>query len=47
MGSLLGKVCDIIPLKKQGSSLSTDVLQFESKPHSSTTIRLSLHGDTV
>ena len=38
ISSLLDKLFDIIILKEQCTSLSTDVLQFGFKPHSSTTI---------
>ena len=46
ISSLLGKLFDIIILKEQCTSLSTDVLQFGFKPHSSTTICTSLLRDT-
>ena len=38
ISSLLGKLFDIIILKGQCTSLTTDVLQFGFKPHSSITI---------
>ena len=44
---LLGKLFDIIILKEQSTSLSTDVLQFGFKPHSFTTISTSLLRDTI
>ena len=47
ISSLLGKLFDIIILKEQCTSLSTDVLQFVFKPHSSTTICTSLLCDTI
>ena len=47
INSLLGKLFDIIILKEQYTSLSTDVLQFGFKPHSSTTICTSLLRDTI
>ena len=47
ISSLLGKLFDIIILKEQCTSLSTDVLQFGFKPHSSTTICTSLLRDTI
>ena len=47
ISSLLGKLFDIIILKEQCTSLSTDVLQFGFKPHSSNTICTSLLRDTI
>ena len=47
ISSLLGKLFDIIILKEQYTSLTTDVLQFGFKPHSSTTICTSLLRDTI
>ena len=47
ISSLLGKLFDIIILKEQCTSLSTDVLQFGFKSHSSTTICTSLLCDTI
>ena len=47
IGSLLGKLFDIIILKEQYTGLTTDVLQFGFKPHSSTTICTSLLRDTI
>ena len=47
ISSLLGKLFDIIILKEQYTSLSTDVLQVGFKPHSPTTICTSLLRDTI
>ena len=47
ISSLLGKLFDIMILKVQYTSLTTDVLQFGFKPHSSTTICTSLLRDTI
>ena len=47
ISSLLGKLFDIIILKEQCTSLSTDVLQLGFKPHSSTTICTSLLRVTI
>ena len=47
ISSLLEKLFDIIILKEQCTSLSTDVLQFGFKPHSSTTICIFLLRDTI
>ena len=47
ISSLLGKLFDIIILKVQYTCLTTDVLQFGFKPHSSTTICTSLLRDTI
>ena len=47
ISSLLGNLFDINILKEQCTSLSTDVLQFRFKHHSSTTICTSLLRDTL
>ena len=47
ISSLLKKLFDIRILKEQYTSLTTDVLQFGFKPHSSTTICTSLLRDTI
>ena len=47
ISSLLGKLFNIIKLKEQYTTLSTDMLQFGFKPNSSTTICTSLLRDTI
>ena len=47
ISSLLGKLFDFIILKEQYTSLSTDVIQFGFRSHSSTTICTSLLRDTI
>ena len=47
ISSLFGKLFDFIILKEQYTSLSTDVIQFGFRSHSSTTIYTSLLRDTI